>query len=113
MNLKNDYKTLYEVIEDSNRVFKASKTGFFEDAETVATYAIGAFKAVFEDADHMLYGVDAEGAKIYLDAINALFVEGDATTDTEDVVEPELPAEEEKTEEPEVVTPEEEATEEE
>ena len=113
MNLKNGYKVMYEVIEDSNRVFKASTTGLFEDAESVATYAIGAFKAIFEDEEHMLYGIDAEGAKIYLDDINALFVEGDATTDTEEVVEPNVPVEDEKTEEPEVVIPEEGTTSEE
>lgn len=52
MDLKNGYKVVYEVIEtrgeDKVRVFKASKTGVFADAEAVAEAKIGEYKLIYE-----------------------------------------------------------------
>ena len=87
MNLKNGYKTMYEVIEGTSRVFYASKTGLFEDADEIVRYEIGSFEVVYADADHKLYGVDAEGSKVYLDAINNLFTESEASDEVAEITE--------------------------
>ena len=111
MNLKNGYKVLYEVIEDSKRVFKASTTGLFKDAEEIVSYDIGAFKVVYQRGNEF-FGIDAEGNELRLEAFDKIFVE---TSSEEDVVtptnveepvapvnEPEIPAEPEKNEEEEI-----------
>ncbi|MBO5712062.1 MAG: hypothetical protein J6R47_04420 [Acholeplasmatales bacterium] len=111
MNLKNGYKVMYEVIEGSERVFSASKTGLFADAEEIARFEIGSYKVVYQRGEEF-FGIDAEGVETRLDAFDAIFVEA---TEVEEevkepvapVVEPEIPAEPEKTEEPEVGIPEE------
>lgn len=109
MHLKNGYKVLYEVIEDSKRVFKASTTGLFEDAENIASYDIGAFKAVYQRGNE-LFGIDAEGNETALDAFNKIFVEATSNEETpaptnieEPTVEPEVPVAPQS--EPEVVDP--------
>ena len=59
MDLKNGYKVVYEVIEtrgeDKVRVFKASKTGVFADAEVIAEAKIGEYKLIYEK-DGNFYG---------------------------------------------------------
>ena len=104
MNLKNGYKVMYEVIESSERVFLASKSGLFADADEIARFEIGSYKVIYQRGDKV-FGVDAEGVETSLDAFDAIFVE--ATEVEEEVeepvapeAEPEIPAETEKTEEP-------------
>lgn len=103
MNLKNGYKTLYEVIEGSERVFSASKTGLFADAEEIARFEIGSYKVVYQRGEEF-FGIDAEGVEAKLDAFDTIFVEAEVEEEVEEpvapVVEPEIPAEPEKTEEP-------------
>ena len=93
MNLKNGYKVMYEVIEGSNRVFKASKTGLFADADTIETYPIGSFKVVYQRGNEF-FGIDAEGAETKLEALDAIFAEA-ATEEVEQTepasVETEIP----------------------
>lgn len=48
MNLQNGYKVLFEKAEADKRVFSASKTGFFADAEAVAEFEIGKYKLIYE-----------------------------------------------------------------
>ena len=59
MDLKNGYKVVYEVIEtrgeDKVKVFKASKTGVFADAELIAEAKIGEYKLIYEK-DGDFYG---------------------------------------------------------
>lgn len=60
MTLKNDYKVIYEVIENREdagltRVFKASKTGVFADAEVIGEAKIGEYKLIYEK-DGKIYG---------------------------------------------------------
>ncbi len=60
MTLKNGYKVIYEVIENREdagltRVFKASKTGVFEDAEVIGEAKIGEYKLIYEK-DGKIYG---------------------------------------------------------
>ena len=54
MNLKNGYKSLYEIIENTKRIFKASKTNRFEDAEEIGELDVSNVKLVYE-----------KGGKIY------------------------------------------------
>ena len=97
MNLKNGYKVMYEVIEGSERVFSASKTGLFADAEEIARFEIGTYKVVYQRGEEF-FGIDAEGVETKLDALDAIFVEA---TEAEEVEEPIAPVSEpEKTEEP-------------
>ena len=88
MNLKNGYKVMYEVIEGSERVFSASKTGLFADAEEIARFEIGSYKVVYQRGEEF-FGIDAEGVETKLDAFDAIFVE--ATEGEEEVEEPEHP----------------------
>lgn len=60
MELKNGYKVIYEVIENREdagltRVFKASKTGVFADAEVIGEAKIGEYKLIYEK-DGKIYG---------------------------------------------------------
>lgn len=60
MTLKNGYKVIYEVIENREdagltRVFKASKTGVFADAEIIGETKIGEYKLIYEK-DGKIYG---------------------------------------------------------
>jgi hypothetical protein len=60
MTLKNGYKVIYEVIENregagKTRVFKASKTGVFADAEVIGEAKIGEYKLIYEK-DGKIYG---------------------------------------------------------
>lgn len=49
MNLKNDYKVLYEKVADGKRTFFASKTGTFAGAEQIGEpIEIGKYKLVYE-----------------------------------------------------------------
>lgn len=89
---------MYEVIEGSERVFSASKTGLFADAEEIARFEIGSYKVVYQRGEEF-FGIDAEGVETRLDALDAIFVE--ATEVEEEVEEPVPPVSEpEKTEEP-------------
>lgn len=105
MNLKNGYKVMYEVIEGSERVFTASKTGLFADAEEIARFDIGSYKVVYQRGNEF-FGIDAEGVETSLDAFDKVFVETSAeetppAIDEEEPVVPEIPTEPENTEEPE------------
>lgn len=70
MNLKNGYKVMYEVVEGSDRVFYASKTGFFSDKERIASYPIDSVKVIYQDVDGKLYGFTRTGANLDLEALN-------------------------------------------
>ena len=102
MNLKNGYKVMYEVIEGSERVFSASKTGLFADAEEIARFEIGSYKVVYQRGEEF-FGIDAEGVETKLDAFDTIFVEAAEVAEVgEEVDEPVAPVvEPEKTEEPE------------
>ena len=113
MNLKNGYKVMYEVVEGSDRVFYASKTGSFSDKERIASYPVDSVKVIYQDVDGKLYGFSRTGANLDLEALNdALFIEkkvsdtdeptgdednndeaGQVTPAEEPVVESELPTE--------------------
>ena len=82
MNLKNGYKTLYEVIESSERVFLASKTGLFADAEEIARFDIGAYKVVYQRGDEF-FGIDTEGTETRLEDLDKIFVESVADEELE------------------------------
>lgn len=86
MNLKNGYKTLFEVIEDSERVFYASKTGLFIDKERIASYPVNSVKVIYQDANHNLCGINKDGSVVNLRIVNDLLF-----TETK----PELPKDEE------------------
>lgn len=99
MNLKNGYKVMYEVIEGSERVFSASKTGLFADAEEIARFELGSYKVVYQRGEEF-FGIDAEGVETRLRAFDAIFVENVAEEeeDVEDnIAEPETPVEPEDT----------------
>lgn len=55
MTLKNGYKVIYEEIKDGKRIFRASKTGVFADAEVIAEAEIGKYKLIYEK-DGRFYG---------------------------------------------------------
>ena len=109
MNLKNGYKTLFEVIEDSQRVFLASKTNLFIDAEEIARFDIGTYKVVYQRGAEF-FGIDAEGVETKLVAFDKIFIEDEEEVDVAEVTEsdpatvdepimpaaePELPSEDE------------------
>ena len=98
MNLKNGYKTLYEVVKKGKRIFLATKTGVFADAEEIASFDIGTYKSVYETPEG-LFGRTDEG-DVRLDVFDKVFVEA---TESEDTVEPDN-GEDEGTDEP-VVDP--------
>ena len=75
MNLKNGYKTLFEVVEDGNRIFYASKTTSIEDAVEVASYPVNSVKVIYQDKDHKFYGINKDGSAVNLKAINTFFTE--------------------------------------
>ena len=108
MNLKNGYKVLYEVVEDGNRVFKASTTGNPVDAEIVDTIANGTYKLVYQDADHKLRG-SVSGVPSSNDpflALNSVFFENVAESEaTVEETEPEKEQPAAPQSEPEVVNP--------
>ena len=98
MNLKNGYKVMYEVIEGSERVFLASKSGLFADADEIARFALGSYKVVYQRGSEF-FGIDAEGVETRLEAFDAIFVESVTDVPTEEEEEVETP-----TEEPEATT---------
>lgn len=105
MNLKNDYKVLYEVIEGDNRVFKASKTGSLLDADVIDTIAKGTYKLIYQDVDHKIRG-SVSGIPAETDSIlplNNIFFEAEEVEPEEAVVTPEN--EQSIPSEPEVVNP--------
>ena len=75
MNLKNGYKTLFEVIEGSKRVFFASKTISREGADKIAEFDVNSVKVIYQDKDHIFHGIDRNGLIMNLDAVNNLFTE--------------------------------------
>ena len=89
MNLKNGYKVMYEVIEGSERVFSASKTGLFADAEEIARFDIGSYKVVYQRGAEF-FGVDAEGVETKLSAFDKIFKES-TVEESKPTAEPELP----------------------
>ena len=57
MKLENGYKVIYEVIDDTNRTFKASKTGSIVDAEVIAEFARGSYKLVYQRGNKLFGSV--------------------------------------------------------
>ena len=105
MDLKNGYRVMYDRIEGEERVFFASKTGAFEDAEEIVRVPLGTYKAAYEK-DGVIYG-SPSGTFEDVEVINGfekLFVEA-----VEEQPEDNTPVEE--PEQPEVQEPEEEVTE--
>ena len=120
MNLKNDYKVLYDVIDGAERVITASTTGTPEGAEEILRVAMGDYKLIYQDAEHKIRGsvtgIPAAEDKEFTE-FDKVFVEATSEEETpaptnveEPAVEPEVPvtpAVEETEEEP-TVDPEEE-----
>jgi hypothetical protein len=118
MNLQNGYKVIYEKIADGERTFFADKLDGADATQIGEAIEIGKYKLVFEK-DGKIYG--SESGKIEdgvcLEAFNAIFVETEATEETQDpapanvepeVIEPEVEPVIEDEEEPTEVEPEEE-----
>ena len=84
MNLKNGYKVMYEVVEGSDRVFYASKTGSFSDKERIASYPIDSVKVIYQDVDGKLYGFTRTGANLDLEALNNTLFSETEVTNTEE-----------------------------
>ena len=64
MNLQNGYKVIYEKAADGKRIFYASKTGVFADAEVITEAVIGQYKLIYEKAGRFYgseTGIPAEG----------------------------------------------------
>ena len=108
MNLKNGYKVMYEVIEGSERVFSASKTGLFADAEEIARFSIGSYKVVYQRGTEF-FAIDAEGVETRLEAFDKIFVEatsGDSNSDIPSTQDPVIPEPTEPKEDETEATPE-------
>lgn len=98
MNLKNGYKVVYEKAADGKRVFYASKTGLFADAEQLGEeFEIGKYKLIYEK-DGKFYGsetgipaYDENGIPTdkHFDAFDKVFVEAEGeqeeVTNTQDI----------------------------
>ena len=106
MTLKNGYKVLYEVVEDDNRVFKASKTGSLADADIISTIAKGTYKIVYEKAGKLYGGTSnvPTAEDIELTDFDAIFVEAVEEV-TPANAEPEMEQPAAPQSEPEVVNP--------
>lgn len=101
MDLKNGYKVMYDRIEGEERVFFASKTGAFEDAEEIVRVPLGTYKAVYEK-DGVIYGSSSgtfEDVEV-IEGFEKLFVEAvEEQPEEQPEEEPEQPQEPEVEEE--------------
>ena len=115
MDLKNGYKVMYDRIEGKERVFFASKTGAFEDAEEIVRVPLGTYKAVYEK-DGVIYGSpsgtfeDVEEIKGF-EKLFVVAAEEQPEEQPDEPQEPEQPEEPEQPQDPEVQEPEGEVTE--
>jgi hypothetical protein len=80
MNLQNGYKVIYEKAADGKRIFYASKTGIFADAEVIAEAEIGKYKLIYEKAGRFYgseTGIPAEGDYCF-EAFDKVFKQDEA-----------------------------------
>lgn len=74
MNLQNGYKVLYAEAVDGNRIFKASKSGTLNDADTIATVEIGKYRLIFEK-DGSIFGSESGRVEdgVHIEAFDNVF----------------------------------------
>ena len=102
MKLENGYKVIYEVIDDTNRTFKASKTGSIVDAEVIAEFARGSYKLVYQRGNKLFGSVKnvPTDEDVELTDFDKVFVAAEDNTEEIPAVEEPAPVEEVVDEEP-------------
>lgn len=87
MNLQNGYKTVYEKVEEDKRVFYASKTGLFKDAEEIAKIDLGQYKLVYEANGKIcgsISGIPNKDKDITFDEFEKIFVAAEILDEDKD-----------------------------
>ena len=87
MNLQNGYKTVYEKVEEDKRVFYASKTGLFKDAEEIAKIDLGQYKLVYEANGKIcgsISGIPNKDEDITFDEFEKIFVAAEILDEDKD-----------------------------
>lgn len=100
MNLQNGYKTVYEKVEEDKRIFYASKTGLFKDAEEIAKIDLGQYKLVYEANGKIcgsISGIPNKDEDIAFDEFEKIFVAAETAEEDEKVENDETVSTEEET----------------